>query len=91
MSDRTGDNARLRHIPFTVPYGQASFGDHYIRQDDSMAVAAQFDVTVYPRGNNRLPMGDPMRGVPHVETRVFDGTEWTVTGRAPICRTGDDR
>ena len=79
----TDPKPRIRHLAYTHSTGDG-FGDHYVTYDKSLPTAEQFDVTVYPRGDNRRPAGDPFRETPHVVTRVFDGTEWTETGIAPI-------
>lgn len=76
---------RLRHIAWTASTGD-SFGDHYIRHDDSLKTADQFDIAVYPRGDNRE--SDWRRDTPHVVIRIFDGTEWYTVSVTPVTGNG---
>lgn len=75
--------APIRHIPYAYS-DQAGFGDHYITHDPAYRTAAQFDITVFPRGDDRLPAGDPLRETPHVRIRTWDGQQWHTASSTPI-------
>jgi hypothetical protein len=81
MSER--NDGSLRHIAYTHAYG-TGFGDHYITKDPALGTADQFDITVFPHGDNRLPHGDPLCTVPHVRIRTWDGQDWQDISRTPI-------
>jgi hypothetical protein len=77
------NDSRLRHIAYAYPDG-TGFGDHYITQDPALGTADQFDVTVFPYGDDRLPHSDPLHTVPHVRIQTWDGQDWQVVSRTPI-------
>lgn len=79
-------STRIKHVTYTYSTGDA-FGDHYITRDNSLPAAEQFDITVYPTGDNTIPLGDPdekFRYEPHVHVRVFLGGQWETRSRTYI-------
>jgi hypothetical protein len=76
---------RIRHIPYTYRDG-TGFGDHYITQDPSLETASQFDITVFPHGDDNQPAGSPLNTTPHVRVRTWDGERWQNISFTPIAR-----
>jgi hypothetical protein len=74
---------RIRHIPWAYSDG-AGFGHHYITLDPSLGTAEQFDIAVFPRGDDRRRAGDPMRDTPHIRVRTWDGDAWHEASVTPI-------
>ena len=81
----THGSAAIRHIPWAYPDG-TGFGDHYVTQDPSLGTADQFDVAVFPRGDMSRPASDPLREMPHIRIRTWDGDAWHEASATPITR-----
>jgi hypothetical protein len=87
--EQLADNTErgLRHIPWTYS-DKSGFGHHYINKDKrrNPDMADQFDIAVHHHGNSRLPVGHPLRELPHIEIRTFDGNKWRTESVTPITR-----
>lgn len=75
--------SRIRDIPFTHAHSD-SFGNHYITQDESLPTAKQFDVTVFPTGDNHKSPDSALRTTPHVRIRKLVDGIWVDLTFTPI-------